>query len=51
MYELNIPLKEGGTPFYEQIYDFIVKEIRSGALPPATRMPSTRVLAANLGVS
>ena len=51
MYELNILLKEGGTPFYEQIYDFIVKEIRSGALPPATRMPSTRVLAANLGVS
>jgi GntR family transcriptional regulator/MocR family aminotransferase len=51
MYELNIPLKEGQVPFYEQIYAFIVNEVRSGALPPATRMPSTRVLAANLGVS
>lgn len=51
MYELNIPLREEGGPFYRQIYEFIVREARSGALPPATRMPSTRVLAANLGVS
>lgn len=51
MYELNIPLREEGGPFYLQIYEFIMKEVRSGALPPATRMPSTRVLAANLGVS
>ncbi|MCI8513241.1 MAG: PLP-dependent aminotransferase family protein [Lachnospiraceae bacterium] len=51
MYELNIPLREGESPFYRQIYEFIVKEVRSGVLSPATRMPSTRVLAANLGVS
>ncbi|MBR5474449.1 MAG: PLP-dependent aminotransferase family protein [Lachnospiraceae bacterium] len=51
MYELNIPLKEGSVPYYQQIYSFIVNEIRSGALPPTTKMPSTRVLAANLGIS
>ncbi len=38
-------------PIYEQIYTFIRKEIRSGALAPGSRLPSSRKLAAHLDVS
>ena len=39
------------TPLYEQIYQYIKKEIRSGNLPAMTRLPSTRELAAHLNIS
>ncbi len=51
MYDLNILLEEGKTPYYEQIYEYLKKEIAGGSIPPATRLPSTRRLAQNLSVS
>ena len=38
-------------PMYEQIYNYIKKEIQSGNLPFHTKLPSTRSLAVNLQVS
>ena len=50
--DLMIPLKQGaGTPLYEQIYEYIKQEIRTGGLRAAVRLPSTRQLAENLKVS
>lgn len=50
--ELMIPLKnQAGLPYYEQIYSFLKKEIKTGNLKPAARLPSTRLLAAHLKVS
>lgn len=50
--ELMIPLKsQSPIPMYEQIYDYIKKEIKRGSLKAMTRLPSTRVLAENLKVS
>lgn len=50
--ELMIPLKsQSPIPMYEQIYEYIKKEIRRGSLKAMTRLPSTRVLAENLKVS
>lgn len=40
-----------GVPLGEQIYRALRSAIGSGRLPPGTRLPSTRVLAAGLGVS
>jgi GntR family transcriptional regulator/MocR family aminotransferase len=40
-----------GVPLYRQLYDSIRHEILSGHLPPGARLPSTRMLAADLGVS
>lgn len=52
MMELMIPLKPGGArPMYEQIYQYIKEEIRSGSFGQGARLPSTRVLAENLKVS
>lgn len=52
MYELTIPLEEGsGLPFYEQIYQFLKKEIREKKIESGMRLPSTRMLALQLGVS
>ena len=51
MYDLNIMLEEGKAPFYQQIYEYLKKEIAGGNIPPATRLPSTRRLAENLSVS
>ena len=50
--ELMIPLKAGShKALYEQIYEYLKKEIRGGSLKEGTRLPSTRVLAENLKVS
>ena len=50
--DLMVPLKPGGeTPLYEQIYEYIKKEIRTGRLRAAVRLPSTRRLAEHLKVS
>lgn len=50
--ELMIPLKnQPGFPYYSQIYTFIKDEISEGNLKPATRLPSTRLLAEHLKVS
>ena len=38
-------------PLWRQIERFVRAEIESGALPPGTRLPSTRALAADLAVS
>lgn len=49
---LIIPLITGGSvPLYEQIYEFIKKEIRTGKLAVATKLPSTRSLSLNLQIS
>lgn len=39
------------APMYEQIYNYIKKEIKNGGLAAATRLPSTRELAAHLNIS
>ena len=50
--ELMIPLKnQTGLPYYSQIYTYIKEEIKKGNLKPATRLPSTRLLAEHLKVS
>lgn len=50
--ELMIPLKPyGQKPMYEQIYQYMKEEIRTGSLGQGVRLPSTRVLAENLKVS
>ena len=46
-----IPLRSDGPSLYEQIYEYVKKEIRRGSLAEGTRLPSTRVLAENLKVS
>jgi GntR family transcriptional regulator/MocR family aminotransferase len=40
-----------GTPFYRQLYEGMRAEILSGRLPARARLPSTRAVAAELGVS
>lgn len=50
--ELMIPLtSQSKTPMYEQIYQYIKKEIRQGNLRAKTKLPSTRALAAHLTIS
>ena len=52
MNELTIELTGGDRrPLYEQIYDFIRKDIQSGRLSCGTKLPSTRALANYLEVS
>src|SRR5207237_9999297 len=38
-------------PRYRQVYDSLRRAMSSGELPPGARLPSTRALAARLGVS
>ena len=38
-------------PFYRQIYAYIRDEIRSGALPCGSKLPSTRRLAKHMDLS
>jgi GntR family transcriptional regulator / MocR family aminotransferase len=50
--ELLVRLDRGGeTPLHEQLERSLREDIRSGRLPGGARMPSTRGLAAELGVS
>lgn len=52
MYELTILLDENNKiPLYEQIYEHIRDELRSGNILAGTKLPSTRLLAEHLGVS
>ena len=48
--EIAIDL-ESATPPYEQVRRQISVAASSGALPPGTRMPSVRALAADLGIA
>lgn len=49
---VRIPLdRHGGTPLYRQIEDWLRRDILSGGLPADTRLPATRTLAEELGVS
>ncbi|AIQ66512.1 GntR family transcriptional regulator [Paenibacillus graminis] len=41
----------GGVPYYIQLYDYFKKEIISGSLPMGTRLPSIRIMAAQLQLS
>ena len=40
-----------GVPLYEQLYESLAAEMRSGAIPAGNRMPGKRRLAAELSVS
>ncbi len=52
MDRLNVHLSQAsGVPFYRQIVDQLAGLIRSGQLPPHTRLPSFRELAPQLLVS
>ena len=52
MYEIMLDLEgKGNKNLYEQIYEFIKKEIQSGNLKCRERLPSTRKLAGQLSVS
>lgn len=52
MYDLTIELhSDGSRCLYEQIYQYIRKEIREGKLRPGERLPSTRSLAEYLQIS
>ena len=52
MKELSVPLVMGGKkPIYEQIYDYIKKEIRDRKLKAEAKLPSTRALSEHLSVS
>lgn len=42
---------EGGGPLYTQVYEGLLKAIREGRLPAGKRLPGTRTLAQELGVS
>ena len=49
--QLAIPLARGGDPLFRQVYRGLRQAILSGALAPADRLPSTRDLAEQLGIS
>lgn len=52
MYELTIELDANKKiPLYEQIYEFIKEEIKSGRIACRTKLPSTRALAEHLMIS
>ena len=42
---------ESSTPLYEQLYQALAGEIRSGARAPGKPLPGRRSMAAQLGVS
>jgi GntR family transcriptional regulator / MocR family aminotransferase len=44
-------LREASGPLYRRVYHALKAMIRAGRLSPAARLPSTRVLARDLGVS
>lgn len=49
---LTIPIEtHSSIPIYEQIYDYIKKEIKNKNLPIHAKLPSTRNLSRHLGIS
>ncbi len=46
-----IPDKNSNRPIYEQLYRYIRLEIESGQIPPESKLPSRRALAAHLKLS
>jgi GntR family transcriptional regulator / MocR family aminotransferase len=49
---MRIPIdRQGAIPLYQQIETYLRDSIRAGTLAPETRLPATRVLARDLGVS
>ena len=51
MLQLPFTLDAGrSTPLYQQLYDSLVSQIRSGALPAGTKLPGKRTLAAQLAI-
>src|SRR5262245_6632832 len=46
-----LSLREAGGPLHRRVYLALKEKIRGGGLGPATRVPSTRALASDLGVS
>ena len=49
---MRIPLdRKSETPLYQQIREFLRREIITGALPEGTQLPSSRKLAHDLGVN
>jgi len=46
-----IPLQDSRKPLYRQVYLRLRNDVLSGALPAGTKLPSTRDLAEQLGVS
>lgn len=49
--ELAIPLSKNGEPLFRQVYSGLRQAILSGVLPAGSRLPSTRDLAEQLGIS
>jgi len=49
---MRIPIdRESQLPLYKQIANFLISEIQSGELLPATKLPSTREMALELGIN
>ena len=52
MATLHLPVeRNNGVPIFRQIHDGLRRAILDGRLRPGQRIPSTRALAADLGVS
>jgi GntR family transcriptional regulator/MocR family aminotransferase len=49
--QLAIPLSKGGEPLFRQLYLGLREAILAGAMPAGKRLPSTRDLAEQLGIS
>jgi GntR family transcriptional regulator / MocR family aminotransferase len=49
--QLAIPLLRGGEPLFRQVYSGIRQAVLTGAVSPGSRLPSTRDLAEQLGIS
>lgn len=43
--------RESGKPLYRQLVDLLIERIRSGALPPGSRLPPVRELAQDVGLT
>lgn len=51
-FTLQLPLDRAGpTPLHQQVFDGCRRAILTGRLRPGQRLPSTRILAAELGIS
>jgi DNA-binding transcriptional regulator YhcF (GntR family) len=47
---LTVDVK-AGTPLFDQLRTQVIEGVRTGALPPGTRLPTVRELAGQLGVA